>query len=426
MSYVNILDFGAIGDGVTNNAVAIQSAIDSCYQNGGGTVIVPAGRYKTGILWLKSRVELHLSHGAVLLASEAMDDYNDVDAYEQNFSYPDEEWVGKHLIVALAAEDVAITGSGIIDGNGHLFFGEPEKRWRFLWKDGLSLAKNKEKLRPGQLICFVECTRVKVRDIRIQNATCWCCFFHGCDTVQVRGITVYNDPTYANTDGLDIDCCRFVTVSDCVIDTGDDAIAIRGNAQQIPHVSHGSEYITISNCVLGSSSSAFRIGVGNRAIRHVRISNVTVTRAATVFHLMTQYFPDCYTPLSDIAFHGISFTEAMRVFEILASAKGPVSAVSFTDIHGEVYGGSCVAATAPGAIDGLRLEQIDLTVKDAGPLSDAEKEERGAQVLRLHNLQNSNFRHVAIIGAEQTSLPWDDTVVAADCDIRCESCNFKM
>jgi polygalacturonase len=80
----NIVDYGAVADGVSLNTAAIQSAIDACYAAGGGRVFVPSGIFKTGTIWLKSGVELHLSIGATLLASDNIDDYNDDDAYEQN------------------------------------------------------------------------------------------------------------------------------------------------------------------------------------------------------------------------------------------------------------------------------------------------------------------------------------------------------
>jgi len=94
---INILTTGAVADGITLNTESIQKAIDLCAENGGGSVEVPAGTFLTGTIWLKSHVELYLSQGAVLKASSNMDDYNELDAYPQNYSWLPEEWVGKHL-----------------------------------------------------------------------------------------------------------------------------------------------------------------------------------------------------------------------------------------------------------------------------------------------------------------------------------------
>lgn len=422
--YLNITDFGAVGDGVTNNAAAIQKAIDLCHTQGGGTVLIPAGIFKTGTIWLKSHVELHLAEGATLLASENMDDYNAFDAYPQNFSYPDEQWVGKHLIIALETENVAITGSGTIDGNGRLFYDKPEKIWRFLWPEGLSLSKDKENLRPGQLICFVECTDVKMRDVHVRNATCWCCFFHGCENVEIHGLEIKNDPTYANTDGLDIDCCRCVTVSDCTIDTGDDAIAIRGNGQLLKNTSHGCEHVKITDCVLGSSSSAVRIGVGDREIHHIRISNITVTRAATAFNLLTNYFPGCFTPLYDISFSGISLEKTYRLFEMAAWENGPIRDLSFKDVYAHTFGGSYIFSNGR-FIEDLRLEDFKLIVDDIGELDDGGIEERRRSVIEIQNTECS-LENVSVTGTDQTIIPWDKIIAADGCNITATNCNFDI
>ena len=102
----NILDFGAISDGIALNTKAIQNAINKCAESGGGRVTVPAGVYKTGTIWLKSHVELHLEAGAEFLASDNLDDYNSTDAYEQNYDCLQEGGVGKHLIIAHEIEDI--------------------------------------------------------------------------------------------------------------------------------------------------------------------------------------------------------------------------------------------------------------------------------------------------------------------------------
>ena len=165
----NILDFGAIADGVTLNTVAIQSAIDGCAETGGGVVTVPTGVYKTGTIWLRDNVELHLEMGAELLASDNMDDYNALDAYPQNFSVSYEQWVGKHLIVAHEVNNCAITGFGKLNGNCHAFVTrcDSPKDKNFGWCHGMSLLRDFKKQRPGQLVCFVECTNVRVQDITI-------------------------------------------------------------------------------------------------------------------------------------------------------------------------------------------------------------------------------------------------------------------
>ena len=96
-----VSSYGADPSGKNLSTAAIQAAIDACAENGGGCVTVPNGTYVIGTLWLKSHVELYLEQGAVLKASTNMDDYNELDAYPQNYSWLPEEWVGKHLIITV-------------------------------------------------------------------------------------------------------------------------------------------------------------------------------------------------------------------------------------------------------------------------------------------------------------------------------------
>ena len=111
-----ITDYGAVGDGRTLNTAAIQRALDDCGKTG-GTVLVPPGTWLTGSLFLHSNTELHLEKGAVLLGSPNLADYNELNAYEQNWQSTAEGWSGKHLILAIEVENVALTGEGCIDGN---------------------------------------------------------------------------------------------------------------------------------------------------------------------------------------------------------------------------------------------------------------------------------------------------------------------
>lgn len=427
MQYV-ITDFGAVADGKTLATAAIQAAIDTCHKNGGGRVSVPAGVFKTGTLWLKSHVELHLEMGATLLASENLDDYNAEDAYPQNFRSDIEEWCGKHLLIALGAEDIALTGHGLIDGNGHLFYDKPVKKWTFLWTDGLALSKDKVNLRPGQLLCFIECRHVHVQDIRIQNTTCWCCFFHGCEFVQVRGIVIQNPSTFANTDGIDIDACRHVTVSDCILDTADDAFAIRSSAYRLKNGANVCEFITISNCVLGSSSGAFRLGVGDSPIRHVQISNIAVKRCATAFILTTNYSQSQgrYTPISDVSFHNISVAEAQRAMKLAAVAEGEIRDVTLENIHCRAYAGSYIKCPEGPHIHNVRMESLHIEMMDKGALSDEELSERRPHALWMEEADGFTLRHVQIRGTESTAMPWEADVMIENGTPTVEDCDFEL
>lgn len=424
----NILDYGAVADGATLCTAAIQTAIDACHQNGGGTVEVPSGTFKTGTLWLKSHVELHLCHGATLLASENQDDYNAEDAYAQNYRSNEEEWCGKHLIIAHEQTDVAITGSGRIDGNGHTFYCEPIKKWHFLWVDGLALSRDKERLRPGQVIVFVQCKRVRVQDIRMENTTCWNIFFHGCEFVQVRGVVIQNPSTYANTDGIDIDTCRYVTVSDSIIDTADDAFAIRGAGHRLIDPPEACEHITITNCVLGSSSGAFRFGVGNSPIRHVRVSNLTVKRCATAFIFTSNYSAarGMYTPISDVMIENVAVEQTQRAVKFAATEQGKICDVLLRNVSCRAYAGSYVKAPEGDHFHNVRFENFRLEILDWGEMDEKTLVERRPHVLWMEEASGFVFRHVQILGTDKTVMPWESDIMVENGTPVVEDCDFCL
>ena len=355
MTY-NILDFGAKKG--TNSTKSIQSTIDKCFSEGGGQVVIPSGTYISGTIWLRDNVELHLQMGAVLKASDKLDDYNNEDAYMQNWGSVSEKWRAKHLIIALECNNVSITGNGIIDGSGDCFFGKERVFYSgYAWEDGYVTSKDESILRPGQLICFIECSNVKVSDITVKNTPCWGLFLHGCEYAQARGIKIINPFEYVNTDGIDIDCCRYVTVSDCIISTGDDAIAIRCDSQKLknPKVC---ENITITNCVLASNSSVFRIGVGVGEIRHIRISNIVVSKGGNLITYATSYYGNGDAKIEDIAFYGIS-ANVLRMIDCVV-IKGAIKNAVMKDMYVSARDGVLMVQDEEGIVSDILLENINL------------------------------------------------------------------
>lgn len=373
----NILDFGAKKNSLcTEN---IQQAIDKCAADGGGCVKIPAGVFVSGTIYLKDNVELNLQQGAVLKASTNLDDYNDENAYAQNWGSVAEKWKAKHLIIALECDNVSITGNGIIDGNGDYFFGEERVFYHgYAWDGGYVTSRDEKLLRPGQLICFIECTNIKVSDITIKNIPCWGIFFHGCEYVQARGIKIINPFEFVNTDGIDIDCCRFVTVSDCIINTGDDAIAIRCDSQKLKNPK-ACENITITNCVLASNSSVFRVGVGIGEIRHVRISNLVVSRAGNLITYCTSYMGRGEAIIEDISFSDISAYNVCRMIDCVVE-NGTVKNAVMENMHVSARGGICVIKKGAGCISDFVLRNINLEVN----------EKKKPQEKYLINISNTN------------------------------------
>ncbi len=132
MTY-DIIDFGATGDGLTKNTSTIQAAIDQCHHDGGGQVVVPPGVFVTGSIFLRDNVELHLLSGAEIKGSPDLADYNADDCFAQNQVFTTEQVTGAHLIMAIEATNVAITGRGRINGKAKVYLHFRFRDWLYCW-----------------------------------------------------------------------------------------------------------------------------------------------------------------------------------------------------------------------------------------------------------------------------------------------------
>ena len=265
---IDIVKFGAVGDGVTLNTEKIQAAIDAAAETG-ETVCVPGGVFRTGTLNLHG-VSLHLEAGAVLKASEDLNDYPPQD-YVHN-----ELGVLHAMLVNLGHDNVTIDGSGTIDLSGKSFYDTsvknvPESRVPFTQAQ-IDECTYPIGTRPSQCIFFHNSKNITLRGIRVIDAPCWTLSFNECENVKVIGLTIDTDRNVPNDDGIHFCSCKGVIVSDCNISSGDDCIAISG----ITNWGKPCEDIVITNCVLRSCSKAIVIGYIYSHIRNVTISNCII------------------------------------------------------------------------------------------------------------------------------------------------------
>lgn len=256
--FVNVLDLGAVNDGKTISTKAIQKAIDECAEKGGGTVHFPAGRYISGTLFLKSFVTINLESGAVIEGSGNLSDYPVVESAIRSYT---DNYTNKSLIYGENLEYIAITGHGIIDGNGASFKVADEIRKANIF--------NSYKMRP-YMIRIINCENVKVRDITLINSPMWVQHYMACRNVNIDGITV-NSRVNSNNDGIDIDACDGVRISNCNIISGDDAIVLKSTLDR------PCRNITITNCVISSDCNAFKLGTeSNDDFHNISLSNCII------------------------------------------------------------------------------------------------------------------------------------------------------
>ncbi len=307
----NIVTFGAKGDCFFLNTQAINQAIDKCQQKGGGVVMVPSGIWLTGPLKLKSNVNLHVSRGATLLFTK---DFNEYKLVKTN-------WEGipqmrnQSPISAENAVNIAITGNGIIDGNGDAWrMVKKDKlnpsQWKRLIERGGVLSEDKKTWYPSEkslkgtqynnpgaiknektdlfydsvkdflrpnMILFTSCKNVLLQGVTFQNSAAWCLHPLMCENLTVKNIIVKN-PFYAqNGDGIDVESCKNVWIENSVFDVGDDALCMKsgrdaeGRKRNTP-----TENVTIKGCTVYASHGGFVIGSEmSGGVKNVKVSNCT-------------------------------------------------------------------------------------------------------------------------------------------------------
>jgi polygalacturonase len=280
----DVRNFGAVDDGLTLNTEAFREAIKTCYEKGGGVVCIPAGTWLTGPIHLRSNVNLHLEKGALVRFSTRFADYlpvvftrwEGVECY--NYS---------PLIYARDCENVAVSGEGILDGQGEAWW-----HWKKLQQaaaktlydaefEGVPVERRvygteEAALRP-QFLQTVHCRNVLVQGVTFVNGPMWTVHPVYCEKVLVQGITVRSEGP--NTDGFNPDSCRDVVVEDCSFHTGDDCIAVNSGMNEDGwRVGRPCQNIVIRDCTMSEGHGAVAIGSGmSGGVRNVYVHDCRVT-----------------------------------------------------------------------------------------------------------------------------------------------------
>ncbi|MFC2087142.1 glycoside hydrolase family 28 protein [Bacteroidota bacterium] len=249
---VNIMDYSVDNKGKSVCTEKIQQAIDELSQDGGGVLYFPQGIYLTGTIIMKSNVHLYIDVGATLLGSKNIKDYKPIK--------PDYEalrtQVNTHqLLFAENQKNIGIMGKGTIDGQGGSFI--PEK------------STEREFIRPF-IIMFINCDNIKMEDINLRSSAAWMQHYLACNNMQIRGLNIYNHVN-RNNDGMNIDGCHNVTISDCIFDTDDDALVFKSTSPRT------SENVTVTNCVISSHCNSIKMGTESTGgFKNIAISNCVV------------------------------------------------------------------------------------------------------------------------------------------------------
>jgi polygalacturonase len=231
-SHCDPRSYGAKGDGVHKDTAAIQAAIDACERRGGGTVRLTAGTYLSAPIVLKSNIILQLDQGATLLGSSDHADY----PAKTEFREPGLQ----SLVSATDAENIAITGEGVIDGAG-------ESWWEMARAIKNAGVMGSDHPRP-RLVVFDRCRHVLVEGVTIQNSPMWQLVPYYSDDVTIRNLKVLAPSHSPNTDAIDPFSSSHVRIDHVIADVGDDDIAIKSGAIGSPGPDAPSSDISIADC----------------------------------------------------------------------------------------------------------------------------------------------------------------------------------
>lgn len=359
---VTIVDFGAVGDGITDNTQAINSAIDAVAQKGGGRVVIPAGVWYTGAIELKSNVDLHAERNALVIFSDDPEVYPII---ETSFEGLDTRRCTSP-IWAHNAENIALTGYGVYDGAGD--------SWRFVrrakvtdsqWKafvakpgsyvdgdkwypsrqsyeghricdsfnnpQGLTTDAEWEAIRHWLrpvMVSLRECKNVLVEDVTLRNSPAWMLHPLMCENIIIKGVKIFNPWYSQNGDALDLESCHRALIVDCLFDAGDDGICLKsGKDADGRRRARPCSHVVVRNNQVLHGHGGFVVGSEmSGGVDHIYVENCTFTgtdvglrfkstrgRGGVVEHIYIENINMCDIPTDALTFNlyysGKSVTE---------------------------------------------------------------------------------------------------------------------
>ncbi|MFT4177716.1 MAG: glycosyl hydrolase family 28 protein [Luteolibacter sp.] len=417
----SVTGYGAVGDGKTLNTEAIQKAIDTAAEKGGGTVEIPAGTFLSGSIFLKQEVDLHLAENAVLLGSNRIEDYpKRKTRIEGHFP----EW-RMALVNAAELSGVKIHGKGVLDGNGILY-------WAQFWQRRHENPEctNLEVERP-RLMFMDRCKDLKIEGISLRYSGFWNLHLYRCDGVTVDGLTitapsrltghrhymsatilqkmeeeaqVKNQPVKDNilgpsTDGIDIDSSRNVTIRNCYISVNDDNIALKGTKGPLANEDKDSppvENILVENCEFGDGNGMITCGSEATHVRNVTVRNCRITGDATMLTLKLR--PDTPQLYENIVIDGITLESGLgkvlnvapwrQFFDLKGhpSPKRAVKNITLRNIKGRFDNLGTLEGNPGDLLQGITFENVELELRDPE--------------FKPGEVQDLQFRNVKINGKE--------------------------
>ncbi|XP_073013366.1 probable polygalacturonase [Typha latifolia] len=395
----SVADYGAAGDGRRYDTDAIQSAIDACARAGGGRVVLPCGGdYLTATVFLRSGVILEVEKGARLLGGTREEDYPRESA----------RW---YVVLAENATGAGITGGGEINGQGEEFVVRASARKNVMVSWNQTGDCEGDECRP-RLVGFIDSKDVKVWDVTLNQPAYWCLHLVRCDNSLIHNVSIYGDFNSPNNDGIDIEDSNNTVITNCHIDTGDDAIC--------PKSSTGPVYnLTAKDCWIRTKSSAIKLGSASVFdFRRLFFDNITIVDSHRGLGMQIRDGGN----VSDVVFSNIRIST--RYYDPLwwgraepiyittcprhsTSKSGSISNVLFVNISAVSENGVFLSGSRYGLLSNFRFKNVSLTYKRwtrfPGGLFDYRP---GCQGLVNHSAAGMMMEHISGLEIDDVKMRW--------------------
>ena len=408
----NVKTLGANGGKNQLVTTIIQKAINDCAASGGGMIYFPPGEYLSGAITLRSNVNIHLEAGATIFASLDMKDY-DIPGKEERYRHP-------VLLYADSAENISITGKGTIHGQARRAYlplesvdGFIKEETEMARKSGIEM-KQYNKVEPFTFLVFlVNCKNISITDVTLFESCNWTLHLQWCENVKIRGINIYSDlEKGVNADGIDVDGCRNVIVSDCYIETGDDAIVLKSTLSK--GKSQPCENVTVTNCILTSTSTALKIGTETHSdFRHILFDNCVIRNSNRGLSIVVRDGAQ----VSDVKFSNISMELNRKHFNWWGNADGiwlvvlkrtetsrvgNISNITFDNISGDVQGTSRIEGFQGMPLKNIRLNNVHFRMH-----AETKADKRATDGFRAHDVDGLSLTNCSVEWNDKvTELKW--------------------
>jgi hypothetical protein len=433
MAVFNVHDYGASGRKQDNAQGAIQQAIDACAAAGGGTVYFPPGEYTSGTLHLRNHVRIEIDSGATVYSSKE----------RAHFDKP-------ALFYAEDVQNITLTGRGTVDGQAEYEWRLNDMKDWYIYPHQVLVEKAGQSLRRafptantyGHLVVFIRCEDVHINNLSFLRSPTWTMHLWGCERLYIDGVYIRTSlEAGVWADGIDPDGCKDVHISNCTIETGDDALVFYSS--HIYGTPRPCENITVTNCRLTSASSGLKFCDGNEnAIRNVTIQNCTITGsnrgiAFMVFDggilenvLIANVTVECkpydwfwWGDSDAIHFNCIQRSEIdPNIDKSKEPPVGVIRNVRLRDVFARGTGACIVHGHPQSPLQNITLENVRLALYDSNPTA----WRKTGDALTVEHARHFQLKNVEVAWEVSDASAWHSALVVDDAqDLTLESVSAR-